>query len=151
MDYSSLADIPEDIDTAFYLVHSMGHTNQGFADMEARCAENFVKRTRETQLKQIIYLGGIVNDEDLSEHLKSRQNVEDILQTGQAALTVLRAGIIIGSGSASFEIIRDLVEKLPVMIAPKWISNRIQPIAIHDVIYYMRKVIQNPECFDKNV
>ena len=149
MDYASLSNVPEDIDTAFYLVHSMGHTNQGFAEMEARCAENFIKCVRDTELRQIIYLGGIVNDEDLSEHLKSRHQVEEILQTGPAALTVLRAGIIIGSGSASFEIIRDLVEKLPVMVAPKWINNRIQPIAIHDVIYYMRKVIQNPACFDK--
>ena len=149
LDFKSLAHIPNDIDTAFYLVHSMGHTTQNFAEMETRCAGNFVRRIRQTRASQIIYLGGIVNDVKLSKHLKSRQNVEDILHQGGIPLTVLRAGIIIGSGSASFEIIRDLVEKLPVMVAPRWINNRIQPIAIHDVIYYMCHVVQNQHCFNK--
>ncbi|MCB0316327.1 MAG: DUF2867 domain-containing protein, partial [Calditrichaeota bacterium] len=92
----------------------------------------------------------IVNDRDLSPHLKSRHNVEKILGSAGIPLTVLRAGIIIGSGSASFEIIRDLVEKLPLMIAPRWVNNRSQPIAIHDVIYYLRQVIGHPECLNRS-
>ena len=150
LDYASLEKVPADIDTAFYLVHSMSNTAQGFAEMEQRCAENFMRRMRDTSLKQTFYLSGIVNDRDLSPHLKSRHNVEKILGSAGIPLTVLRAGIIIGSGSASFEIIRDLVEKLPLMIAPRWVNNRSQPIAIHDVIYYLRQVIGHPECLNRS-
>lgn len=148
LDFDSLGEIPADIDTAFYLVHSMSNTAEDFAGMEQQCAENFIRRVRETAVQQIIYLSGIVNDRDLSTHLQSRQNVENILRSGGTPLTVLRAGIIIGSGSASFEIIRDLVEKLPVMIAPRWVNNRSQPIAIYDVIHYLRRVIGHPQCFN---
>jgi uncharacterized protein YbjT (DUF2867 family) len=149
LEYQSLKSIPDDVDIAFYLVHSMSHTATDFSNFERVCAENFVKRVTQTNAKQIIYLSGIVNDENLSTHLKSRLNVEAILSKSEIPLTTLRAGIIIGSGSASFEIIRDLVEKLPVMIAPKWVNNRIQPIAIYNVIYYLKKVIGNAECYNK--
>jgi uncharacterized protein YbjT (DUF2867 family) len=115
--------------------------------MESQSAQNFVTVVNGTQAKQIIYLSGIVNDVDLSDHLLSRKNVEVILAKATAPLTVLRAAIIIGSGSASFEIIRDLVEKLPVMIAPKWLKTRCQPIGIRNVIEYLQGVLLKPETF----
>ncbi len=149
LDYDSLSGIPDDIDVAFYLVHSMGNTVKDFANLEQICAGNFARAVKQTRLKQIVYLSGIVNDDNLSPHLRSRFGVEQILRESGIHLTVLRAGIIIGSGSASFEIVRDLVEKLPVMIAPKWINNRSQPIAIYDVIYYLKKVIGNAACYGK--
>lgn len=129
----SLKTIPEDIDTAYYLIHSMSDSKD-YSEKETLSAINFRERLNKTTVKQVIYLSGIVNDSTLSEHLKSRYNVELELKKGNFALTTLRAGIIIGSGSASFEIIRDLVEKLPVMIAPKWLKTKCQPIAISDVI-----------------
>ena len=92
-------------------------------------------------MKQIIYLGGITNEEKLSKHLASRKNVEKILNGSGIPLTSLKAGIIVGSGSASFEIIRDLVEKLPVMITPKWLNTKHHPIAIRNVIQYLTGVL----------
>jgi uncharacterized protein YbjT (DUF2867 family) len=139
--------IPTDIDAAYYLVHSMSSSNPDFTTMESQSAQNFVTVVNGTQAKQIIYLSGIVNDVDLSDHLLSRKNVEVILAKATAPLTVLRAAIIIGSGSASFEIIRDLVEKLPVMIAPKWLKTRCQPIGIRNVIEYLQGVLLKPETF----
>jgi uncharacterized protein YbjT (DUF2867 family) len=139
--------IPTDIDAAYYLVHSMSSSNPDFTSMESASAQNYMQIVNATQAKQIIYLSGIVNDADLSDHLLSRKNVEDILKKAKAQLTVLRAAIIIGSGSASFEIIRDLVEKLPVMIAPKWLKTRCQPIGIRNVIEYLHGVLLKPETF----
>jgi len=139
--------VPTDIDAAYYLVHSMSSSNTDFTTMEAESAANFVTLINNTSARQIIYLSGIVNDADLSAHLLSRKNVEDILKSAKAPLTVLRAAIIIGSGSASFEIIRDLVEKLPVMIAPKWLKTRCQPIGIRNVIEYLRGILLKPETF----
>lgn len=146
---SDLPTIPVDIDAAYYLVHSMSSTNPDFTSLESESAQNFVALVNQTQAQQIIYLSGIVNDEDLSDHLLSRKNVEDILATAKAPLTVLRAAIIIGSGSASFEIIRDLVEKLPVMIAPKWLKTRCQPIGIRNVIEYLQGVLHKPETYNQ--
>lgn len=141
--------VPADIDAAYYLVHSMSSSNPDFSSMESVSAQNFVRLIDTTQVRQIIYLSGIVNDADLSDHLLSRKNVEDILATARAPLTVLRAAIIIGSGSASFEIIRDLVEKLPVMIAPKWLKTKCQPIGIRNVIEYLQGVVLKPEAFNQ--
>ena len=118
-----------------------------FESMEASCAKNFTKVFN--KLKQVIYLSGISNDEQLSKHLGSRKNVEEVLKQGDFNLTVLRAAIIIGSGSASFEIIRDLVEKLPIMVAPKWLKVSCQPIAIRNVIQYLTGVIMKEEAFNK--
>lgn len=139
MDEKSLQKIPRDIDVAYYLVHSMS-THGKFGDTEQQSARNFSKAIDQTDAKQVIYLSGIVNSEDLSEHLASRKNVERTLSEGKVPLTTLRAGIIVGSGSASFEIIRDLVEKLPVMIAPKWLHTKCQPIAIRNVIQFLSAV-----------
>ncbi|MDH4058918.1 MAG: NAD(P)H-binding protein, partial [Cyclobacteriaceae bacterium] len=132
----SIKSLPTTIDLAFYLIHSMS-SEENFLEAEKKSAEIFVDYIDQTTAKQIIYLSGIVNDGALSKHLSSRKNVEDILSRSKASLTVLRAAIIIGSGSASFEIIRDLVEKLPVMITPKWLKSRCQPIGIRNVIEYL--------------
>jgi uncharacterized protein YbjT (DUF2867 family) len=147
---AELARIPGDIDVAFYLVHSMATRRGSFEEMEAVSAANFKKRVEQTRVRQVVYLSGIVNEKELSKHLSSRKNVEDILVSGTYALTTLRAGIIVGSGSASFEIIRDLVEKLPVMIAPKWLNTRCQPIAIRNVIEFLSGVIMREETFNRN-
>lgn len=133
------------IDVAYYLVHSLATSTSGFEEKESLSARNFIEFVRDTGIRQVIYLSGIVNEEKLSPHLSSRKRVEDILYTGPFELTVLRAGIIVGSGSASFEIIRDLCEKLPIMVAPRWILTRTQPIAIRDVISFLTGVLLHPE------
>ncbi len=141
---------PKDIDAAYYLIHSMSGSDNNFDEIEARAAENFNKYMAVTSVKQVIYLSGIVNEEELSKHLSSRKKVEDILYKGNYHLTVLRAGIVVGSGSSSFEIIRDLCEKLPIMVAPKWLKTKIQPIAIRDVIAFLYGVLDNEKCFDQS-
>lgn len=143
----SLKEIPQDIDCAYYLVHSMTGS-RNYQDLEKTSAINFRDRLNQTNVKQVIYLGGIINTRDLSAHLTSRKNVENELRKGAYALTVFRAGIIIGSGSASFEIIRDLVEKLPIMIAPKWLNTKCQPISISDVISILLKSANNPKVYN---
>jgi uncharacterized protein YbjT (DUF2867 family) len=140
----TLSVIPTDIDAAYYLIHSMSGSDTNYDDLEKLSAENFVHRINQTKLKQVIYLSGIVNDKSLSKHLSSRKKVEEVLNTGTFAMTTLRAGIIVGSGSASFEIIRDLINKLPVMITPKWLNTKCQPIAINDVIEFLSKSLLNP-------
>lgn len=142
--------IPQDIDIAYYLIHSMSSSTTDFDEKEERSAQNFNTYINATHCKQVIYLSGIVNEKNLSKHLWSRKNVEKTLQQGKAALTVLRAGIIVGSGSSSFEIIRDLCEKLPLMITPKWVNTRCQPIAIRNVMQYLTGVINKPACFDQS-
>ncbi len=142
--------IPHKIDVAYYLVHSMTTSGRDFESLEEISARNFLKFISETGVKQIIYLSGIVNETKLSRHLSSRKNVEEILKGGKIPVTTLRAGIVVGSGSASFEIIRDLVEKLPVMIAPTWLNTRHQPIAIRDVIKYLTGVSLKEPTFNKS-
>lgn len=144
-----LQNFPKEIDAAYYLVHAMGSSSQQFQQMEKDIAENFVEAINKTDCKQIIYLGGISNDDSLSKHLSSRKDTEDILANADAALSVLRAAIIIGSGGASFEIIRDLVEKLPIMIAPKWLKTRCQPIAIRNVIHYLSGILGEQQAYGK--
>ena len=146
----TLQNIPENIDIAYYLIHSMSTHSGDFEDMEAECANNFKERIQQTKARQIIYLSGIINENDLSKHLHSRKAVETILSQSSVPLTTLRAGIIVGSGSASFEIIRDLVEKLPVMITPKWLKTKCQPIAIRNVVQFLTGVKDREETFDKN-
>lgn len=142
----TLKNLPGRIDVAYYLIHSMADRMGNFSELEKKAAKNFISYSDESSCKQIIYLSGIANEEQLSEHLHSRLQVEKVLRQAQAELTVLRAGIIVGSGSASFEIIRDLVEKLPVMVAPKWLNTKCQPIAIRDVIHYLTEVLHHPSC-----
>ncbi|HSN61290.1 MAG TPA: SDR family oxidoreductase [Ferruginibacter sp.] len=140
---------PADIDVAYYLIHSMS-SGEDFEKMESEAAMNFLTFVEKTNCKQIIYLTGIVNEIQLSQHLSSRLKVEKILSSGAIPLTALRAGIIVGSGSASFEIIRDIVEKLPIMIAPKWLNTLCQPIAIRNVIQFLKGVALKENCFNKN-
>ena len=145
-----LTRIPDDIDVAFFLIHSMASSSGRFDEMEAIAAANFKARLEKTKVRQVIYLSGIVNEKHLSKHLSSRKNVEDILTSKIYALTTLKAGIIVGSGSASFEIIRDLVEKLPFMIAPRWLSTKCQPIAVRNVIQYLSGVMLKEETFNRS-
>ncbi|MCC5931878.1 MAG: SDR family oxidoreductase [Cyclobacteriaceae bacterium] len=136
-------ELPDNIDVAFYLVHSMGASYKHFQSLEEQATQTFLHALQNTRVKQIIYLGGIANDNSLSRHLSSRCRVEEILSGAEIPLTVLRAAIIIGSGGASFEITRDLVEKLPVMVAPRWIDTLCQPIAIRNVLQYLEKCMLN--------
>lgn len=146
----TLKDVPNDIEAAYYLIHSMSEMVSNLVDTEIEVVEQFLKAIKKSQIKQIIYLGGIINDEKrLSPHLKSRLLVEKALRQSGIPYTVLRASIIIGAGSASFEIIRDLCEKLPIMIAPKWVNSLCQPIAIGDVLFYLSSVLLNQKCMNK--
>lgn len=140
--------LPKDIDAAYYLIHSMTSSTTDFDEKEALAAKNFNEYLAPTSCKQVIYVGGIANEENLSKHLWSRKNVEETLENGNAALTVLRAAIIVGSGSASFEIIRDLCEKLPIMVTPRWVKTKCQPIAIRDVLKYLTGVLGNEQCYN---
>jgi len=146
----SLINIPKDIDAAYYLIHSMSNSSTEFHSLEEKCAQNFKNFIEKTSAKQVIYLSGITNDTKLSKHLLSRKNVENILQSNTYALTTFKAGIIVGSGSSSFEIIRDLVEKLPVMIAPKWLKTKTQPIAIRDVLKFLLRALGNEKLYNKS-
>lgn len=142
--------LDSDFDIAYYLIHSMSASTKDFDEREALSARNFNAYMEQARPRQVIYLSGIVNEEVLSKHLRSRKQVEDILYQGPFQLTVLRAGIIVGSGSSSFEIIRDLCEKLPVMVTPKWALTRTQPIAIRDVIQFLTGVIGREETFNQS-
>ncbi|MCX6285150.1 MAG: SDR family oxidoreductase [Bacteroidetes bacterium] len=150
LDSKTLEKIPEDIDAAYFLVHSMATIHEDFENLEKINADNFKSGIEKTRAKQVIYLSGIVNEQNLSKHLRSRKKVEEILSGGTYSLTTLRAGIIIGSGSSSFEIMRDLVEKLPVMIAPRWLATKSQPIAIGNVIEFLKGVLMNEITFNRS-
>lgn len=141
---------PKDIDAAYYLIHSMNTGDANFESLEKKCAEKFKKLIEKTNCKQVVYLSGIVNDSSLSKHLQSRFEVEKTLQSQTYALTTFRAGIIVGSGSASFEIIRDIIEKLPVMITPKWLNTKTQPISIRDVLGFLHNSIGKEELHNKS-
>lgn len=141
---------PKDIDAAYYLIHSMATTSENFENLELKCAQNFKNLLEPTNCKQVVYLSGIVNDNSLSKHLQSRYEVEKELQSNSYALTTFRAGIIVGSGSASFEIIRDIVEKLPVMVTPKWLKTKTQPIAVRDVLAFLENSLSVKETYNKS-
>lgn len=150
LSFTSLESIPKDIDFAYYLIHSMSNSAKEFHVLEEKCAFNFKRFAEQTTLKQVIYLSGITNDTKLSKHLLSRKNVENTLASKKYALTTFKAGIIVGSGSSSFEIIRDLVEKLPVMIAPKWLDTKTQPLGIRDVLSFLHLAIGKKKLFNKS-
>lgn len=126
------------VDTAYYLVHAMAGGRAGFERRDRDAAENFVRAAEKAGVRRVIYLGGLgETGDELSEHLKSRLEVADILRSGKFATTFLRAAIIIGTGGASFEMVKALVERLPVMITPRWVTTLCQPIAVEDVISYL--------------
>lgn len=131
----------QDVDTAYYLIHSL--SNENYKDLDKISAQNFLDVAVECGVKRIIYLGGLgVKNDNTSEHLLSRIETGEILSSNKNIQTIwFRAGVIIGSGSASFEIIRNLTEKLPVMTTPKWVNTLAQPISIDDVLSYLQEAI----------
>jgi uncharacterized protein YbjT (DUF2867 family) len=150
----SLQKAVKGIHTAYYLVHSMGgksiFSNTEYAEKDKKAAENFMVAANEQEMKRIIYLGALGEaGDELSEHLKSRAAIADIISSGRPAATVLRAAIIIGAGGASFEMLRYLVERLPIMVCPKWIDTRIQPIALRDILAYLAGCLLSPETSGK--
>jgi len=133
------------VDLAYYLVHSMG-AGEDFEERDRRAARNFRDAVDAAGIERIVYLGGLGNEnEGLSEHLQSRREVERLLGDGAADLTALRAAIVIGEGSASFRIIRQLAARLPVMVTPSWVRTECQPIYIDDVATYLVGVLETPE------
>jgi len=141
-DMASLDNALDGVDTAFYLIHSMGTTDD-YSRLDRESAENFRKASIASGVKRIIYLGGLGVKESASEHLLSRIETGEVLSAQPDKLQTiwLRAGVIIGSGSASFEIIRNLCQKLPAMITPRWVRSRTQPIGVNDVLSYLEKSI----------
>ena len=133
----SLESAFEDVDVVYYLVHSMGLARD-FAAEERRAAQNVVGAARRAGVRRIVYLSGLHPEgAELSKHLESRTTVGEILIASGIETVVLQAGVVVGSGSASFEMVRHLTDRLPVMTTPKWVHNKIQPIAIRDVLYYL--------------
>ncbi len=147
LDYDSLERASQGCWAAFYLVHSMMADPRTFSDSDRKGAENMARAAAAAGLDRVIYLGGLgsVSDPNLSEHLQSRYEVARILQAGPVPATFLRAAMILGSGSASFEIMRYLVDRLPVMITPRWVQNPVQPIAITNVLNYLQGCLEHDE------
>lgn len=144
LDPQSLVDAMRDQSVAFYLVHSMGSSGD-FAEEERRCARNFADAARAAGIRRIIYLGGLGADaRNPSAHLGSRRQVGDILRGSGVPVIEFRASIVIGSGGVSFEMVRALVERLPVMVTPRWVSVAAQPIAINDLLEYLRQAVTIP-------
>ncbi len=138
----------EPVDAAYYLVHSMDG-GPGYEERDRNCAQNFSAAASAAGIDRVVYLGGLGEDrEELSEHLQSRREVERILDEGDPALTTLRAAIIIGAGSASFEVVHGLASRLPVMTTPKWVDTLCQPIGIDDVVAYLAGALDVPETAD---
>jgi uncharacterized protein YbjT (DUF2867 family) len=151
LDPDSLAGVFEGVDVAYYLIHSLG-TGKAFEERDTTAADNFAAAASEAGVERVIYLGGLgETGEDLSAHLRSRRDVEERLGQGTYDLTTFRAAIIVGAGSASFEMVRQLVSRLPVMITPKWVRTPSQPIAIRDVVEYLRRAIDVPESAGETV
>lgn len=134
-----------DVDVIYYLVHSL--SKNGFVDLDRRAAAVTAQAAREAGVKRIVYLGGLRPDEagaELSEHLSSRAEVGDVLLASGVPTAVLQAAVILGAGSASFEMLRYLTERLPVMVTPRWVDTRVQPIAVRDVLHYLVGVAALP-------
>jgi uncharacterized protein YbjT (DUF2867 family) len=146
LDYESLHKAAEGCWAAFYLVHSMNARHRDFAQADRKAAQNMAKAAAKTGLERIIYLGGLgVEGSFLSKHLRSRAEVARILRAGDVPTTHLRAAMILGSGSASFEILRYLVERLPVMTTPRWVRTPVQPIAIRNVLNYLEGCLEHDD------
>lgn len=139
-------DMPE-VDVAYYLIHSLAAPEKSFYATEMETADHFVKSVK---AKQIIYLGGLISDQHLSPHLRSRREVEKRLKKAHIPLTIFRAGIIVGAGGASFEIMRDLVERLPSMVTPSWVGKKCQPIAIRDMIFLLGYAAGNRDFYNRD-
>lgn len=147
----TLDTIPKDIDGAYFLMHSMSSSSEDFMQLETQIAQNFTNYLEKTNCEHIIYLSGIINDSStISKHLNSREAVGNILAKSKCNTTILGAGIIVGSGSSSFEIMRDLVEKLPLMVAPRWLLTKSQYIGVRNVIEFLSKSLFNPVVYNKS-
>ncbi|WP_375484183.1 NAD(P)H-binding protein [uncultured Jatrophihabitans sp.] len=147
-DVDSLRTALEGVDVAYYLVHAL--ESKDFERMDAAAAHNFARAAAENGVRQIVYLGGLGDDDGrLSAHLRSRREVEKLLGETGVPVTVLRAAVVIGHGGISWEITRQLVDHLPVMITPKWTKTRTQPIALPDVIRYLVGVLDNPDAMGR--
>lgn len=146
----TLSAVLKDVDAAYYLIHSMG-AGDNFHERDAQAAKNFASAAKAAGVKQIIYLGGLGDreEQDLSEHLQSRQKVGEILREYGPPVTEFRAAVVVGSGSLSFEIIRYLTERVPVMICPSWVYTRVQPIGVDDILDYLSAAIDTPESHDR--
>jgi len=145
LDLNSLLAAFQVVYTAYYLVHSMG-SGGAFEEEDRQAARNFAEAARRTEVRRIVYLGGLAHSSDpLSSHLRSRHEVGDLLRQSGVPVIEFRASIVIGSGSLSFEMIRALVERLPIMITPQWVSVLAQPIAIDDLLAYLLVALQLPE------
>jgi uncharacterized protein YbjT (DUF2867 family) len=143
-DPDTLPPVLADIDAAYYLVHSLDSGD--FVERDAQAARAFGVAAAAAGVRRIIYLGGLgADDEKLSPHLKSRRQVEELLGEGGVPVTVLRAAVVIGHGGISWELTRQLVAHLPIMVAPRWVNTRTQPIALPDVIRYLVGVLEAPE------
>ena len=149
--YEQLVKIMSGVDVAFYLIHSMEGSSKEwkkFAERDKVAAENFARAATECGINRIIYLGGLGHDEnynELSEHLKSRKQVGEILKTSAAKVTIFRAAVILGQGGGSFQMLQYLVERLPMMVCPKWVLTKSQPISVDDVVTYLVKAIDVKE------
>jgi uncharacterized protein YbjT (DUF2867 family) len=145
LETGSFEDALTDVDAAYYLIHSM-QAGEDFEERDRRAARNFVDAASAAGVDRIIYLGGLGETGDkLSAHLRSRREVEDVLADGDPELTTLRASVIVGAGSVSFEMVTQLVKRLPVMISPRWVRTECQPIAIRDVLAYLVGLLDHPE------
>ena len=133
----------EGVDAAYYLVHSLGDSGD-FEETERRNAREFGAAARERGLQRLVYLGGIVHADDLSPHLRSRREVGEVLRASGVPTVELRASIVVGAGSASFELVRTMVEKLPTIVAPDWLDHAAQPIALDDVVEYLVAALDVP-------
>jgi uncharacterized protein YbjT (DUF2867 family) len=154
--YAELLRAMAGIDVAFYLIHSMEGSSKEwkkFAERDRIAAENFAKAASECKVKRIIYLGGLSNEKDiasLSDHMRSRMQVGEILKTSSAKVTIFRAAVILGQGGGSFQMLQYLVERLPIMVCPKWVLTKSQPIAIDDVVSYLIRAIDAPNTEDRS-
>lgn len=142
-DEPSLREALKDVQVAYYLVHGMGGTGD-FAERDREAARDFLKVAEDAGVQKIIYVGGLGDErEALSPHLRSRQEVGRILRSGQVTTIELRAAVILGSGSLSFQLVRTLAHRLPVMVTPKWVETETQPIAITDVLDYLLAALEH--------
>ncbi len=145
LDLTSLQTVMQGAEVAYYLVHSMADGVHGFIERDYTAAGNFAAAARQAGVKRIIYLGGLgERDKSISPHLEARQHVGDVLRQSGVPVTEFRAAIVIGSGSMSFEMIRYLTERLPILFTPKWISTLCQPIAIENVLDYLIDSLDEP-------
>ena len=147
----TLPDAMRGVHTAYYLIHSIAGPS-GFEQLDIQAARNFGEAAKQAGVKRIIYLGGLGDPHaDLSPHLRSRQQTGDALRESGVSVTEFRAAVIVGSGSISFEMIRHLAERLPLMVCPKWVYSRIQPIAIDDLLQYLVSALDEPKSADRTI